>query len=379
MTALTKMRGASLVQLAALGLMGAFETVHMQDQGLSEGRIGIVLAIENGLMIFTALLWGRLADHTQRFKRCLTVCTVGMVATLAWFALAQDFGDFVVYGVMRGLFFTGIVGLMPALALANLDPTKPGSGFGGYRRYGSIGFLWAASIMPLLFDGIATMSWVAVLYLPLSLWFVAGLKNPQEHAGGSVESPPLWGNQAFWWFIIAHFFVSMSDPAVHGFFNTYARELGASMEWVGLLSGMTGVIALLTLGYMGRLADRIGAARILILGFSAQGLRMLTTSFITDADWLWVAHLFHGFGWAGKEVGTLLLLSALLGKKRLGMAASLLISVRMAGMMAGSLVMGWLAESQGYPIMFQVIAACVGVGLIALFMALKSRPQSTSQ
>ena len=124
---------------------------------------------------------------------------------------------------------------------------------------------------------------------------------------------------------------------------------------------------------MGRLADRIGAARILVLGFSAQGLRMLTTSFITDADWLWVAHLFHGFGWAGKEVGTLLLLSTLLGKKRLGMAGSLLISVRMAGMMAGSLVMGWLAESQGYPFMFQVIAGCVGLGMVALFMALRQQ------
>jgi MFS family permease len=377
MTALTKMRGAALLQLAALGLMGAFETVHMQDHGLSEARIGVILAIQNGLMMVTALLWGRWADHTRQFKRCLSICTVGMMATLAWFAWADDFGDFLIYGLMRGLFFTGVVGLMPALALANLDARRPGSGFGGYRRFGSLGFLWAASVMPLLFEDISHMATVAVFYLPLSLWFVAGLSDPKAPRGVELESRAWSANPAFWLFLTAHFLVSMSEPGVHGFFNTYARELGASMEWVGILSGMTGVVALLTLGYMGRLADRIGAAKMLIIGFVAQGLRMLTTSYISDADWLWVAHMFHGFGWAGREVGTLLFLASLLGKQRLGMAASVMMSGRMGGMMVGSLVMGSVAESQGYPVMFQVIAGCVGLGLIMLGLALLASRRAT--
>ena len=55
-----------------------------------------------------------------------------------------------------------------------------------------------------------------------------------------------------------------------------------------------------------------------------------------------LGHIGHGFGFAGKEVATLLFLSALLGKTRLGMASSFLVAMRMTGMMAGSLLMGWL-------------------------------------
>ena len=367
------MRLASLIQVAGLGLLGTFETVRMKDLGLAEAQIGMVLGIEHGLMIFTALAWGRIADNTRLLRRCITISTLGMMLTLGWFSQAESFNGFVAYGILRGLFMTGILGLMPALALANLDPNKPGSGFGGYRRYGSIGFLFAASGLPFLVSDIPTMAIIAMVYVPVSIWFVRGLKDPVPDESAVEAEPAPIDSSALKWFLVATFFVSFADPGAHGFFNTYARELGASVEWVGILTGMTGAIALLTLGYMGRLADRIGASKLLVLGFAAQGLRMLTNSFITDSDWLWVPHLFHTFGFAGKEVATLLFLSALLGRTRLGMASSLLVAMRMTGMMAGSFLMGWLAEEYGYPLMFRVIAGCVGLGMGALWMALRAR------
>ncbi|MDB4473695.1 MFS transporter [Opitutaceae bacterium] len=378
MTPMWNMRLASLIQVAGLGLLGTFETVRMKDLGMAEAQIGMVLGIEHGLMIFTALAWGRVGDNTRLLRRCLTISTVGMMVTLGWFSQAETFRDFVGYGILRGLFMTGILGLMPALALANLDPTKPGSGFGGYRRYGSIGFLFASSGLPLLVADIPTMAIIAMMYVPASIWFVRNLKDPVPDETAVDAEPAPIDSRALKWFLVASFFVSFADPGSHGFFNTYARDLGASVKWVGVLTGMTGAIALLTLGYMGRLADRIGASKLLVLGFTAQALRMLTNSIITDSDWLWVPHLFHTFGFAGKEVATLLFLSALLGRTRLGMASSLLVAMRMTGMMAGSFLMGWLAEEYGYPVMFRVIAGCVGLGMIALWLALRARSSSSN-
>ena len=169
MTPMWNMRLASLIQVAGLGLLGTFETVRMKDLGMAEAQIGMVLGIEHGLMIFTALAWGRVGDNTRLLRRCLTISTVGMMVTLGWFSQAETFRDFVGYGILRGLFMTGILGLMPALALANLDPTKPGSGFGGYRRYGSIGFLFASSGLPLLVADIPTMAIIAMMYVPASI------------------------------------------------------------------------------------------------------------------------------------------------------------------------------------------------------------------
>ena len=366
------MRWASLLQLCVLGLLGTFETVHMKDHGLSEVQIGGILGLENGLMIVTALIWGRLADQTRQFRRCLLLGSIGMMTALWLFSRADSLGDFVAYAVARGLAATAIMGLMPALALANLDPTKPGAGFGGYRRYGSIGFLTAATLMPLLFDTIPQMAWAMMGALPLSLWFVWKLADPKEKRAEQKEQKSLPMGITLGLFLVAHFFVSIAEPGVHGFFSAYARDLGGSLKLVGILSGMTGLIALLTLGYMGRMADRIGAEKMLLIGFTAQGIRMAMTSFITDPNWLWLPHLLHGFGWAGREVGTLLFLAAIMGKARLGMASSVLMSVRMAGMMVGALLMGQLVESSGYAVMFQVVAGCVLVGLIILCFALKA-------
>lgn len=371
MSPLWNMRWASLLQLCGLGLLGTFETVLMKDHGLSESQIGVVLGVENGLMIFTALGWGRLADHTKRFRLCLLFGSLGVMMALWLFARAESMGDFLVYGVVRGLSATAIMGLMPALALANLDPSKPGAGFGGYRRYGSIGFLTAATVMPLLFDTISQMAWAMMAALPLSLWFVWRLADPKSERVSHAGSKGTPGGMKLGLFLVAHFLVSLAEPGVHGFFNAYAREMGGSLRLVGILSGMTGLIALLTLGYMGRLADRIGAEKILIIGFAAQGCRMALTSLITDPHWLWLPHLLHGFGWAGREVGTLLFLTAIMGKARLGLASSVLMSVRMAGMMVGAVMMGQLVELSGYPVMFQVVSGGVFLGLIVLVIALK--------
>ena len=183
---------------------------------------------------------------------------------------------------------------------------------------------------------------------------------------------------SFWLFLVAHFFVSLAEPGVYGFFSAYARELGASIEWVGMLSGLTGLIALVSFGFMGRLADRIGAEKILVIGFAVQGGRMALTSFITDPNWLWVPHLLHSFGCAGREVGTLLFLSAIMGKARLGMASSVVMSVRMAGMMVGAMMMGQIAELAGYVMMYRVVSGCVFVGLAVLVLAVRSGSRSNA-
>jgi sugar phosphate permease len=47
-------------------------------------------------------------------------------------------------------------------------------------------------------------------------------------------------------------------------------------------------------------------------------------------------------------------------------------------MMAGSFLMGWLAEEYGYPVMFRVIAGCVGLGMVALWLALRARSRQSN-
>jgi MFS family permease len=277
-----------------------------------------------------------------------------------------------VYSILRGILFTSVMGVMPALALANLPAGNQGKGYGTYRSFGSIGFMAGTLILPFFLPSIQAITIVAAILLPISLFFVFGLQRPavrtrEEEASFKGKLPV-----QLYWFLAANFLVSLTEPAINGFYNSFGRSLGATLPWIGVISGFTGFIAFISLPLMGRWVDLRGPKIILLLGFASQGLRLLTASFISAPEWLWVPHLFHSFGWAGREVATVVFVSMLAGSTKRATAISLTVSTKMAGMMVGSYLMGYLSDLYGYPVMFRIIAAMALCSLIFLAVVLRS-------
>ena len=360
------LRACSFAQVCATGLFSVFETVYMQENGISASWIGIIMGVTNGLFIFTGPMWGRIADKTNRYKRILILGTIGLSLTLVWFAWSKSITDFMIYAVLRGTFFSAILGIMPALGMANLRATGKGKGYGRYRSFGSLGFIAVSAVFPVLFGNIKTMAYFSALVLPLSIWALRKLDDPPKH---KEQTHTRWHQMPrdFYIFMIASFFSFLTEPGVNGFFSAYAKSQGASLQLVGVLSGMTGFIAMVSLSPMGKWVDSRGVKIVLFISFFSQSLRMLITSLIHVPEFLWIPHLLHVFGWAGKEVATMVFLTNLVGERRQAIALSLFASLRMSGMMVGSLIMGYLADAYNYALMFQVIAGLSFIGFLMLF------------
>ena len=360
------LRFCSFIQVATIGIFAAFEAVHMRENGISARWIGIVMGVENGLLIFTGPMWGRIADKTSHYKRILIFGVLGMSLNLFWFAQAESISDFMIYALLRGIFWSSIAGILPALAIANLQSMGKGRGFGGYRPFGSIGFMTMSWIFPLIFGGIKAMSIFAGCLLPLSILAIRKLNDPdkpREHTRTDWHKMP----RDFYIFMTASFFCFLSEPGIHGFFSAYVKDTGGSLQLVGYLSGLTGFLALISLPTMGRWVDHRGVKWVLFVAFLAQPLRLLITSLIVTPEFLWISHLLHIFGWAGREVATIVFLSNLVGTSRQATALTLHVSLRTAGMMVGSLMMGYLVDTSGYTIMFQVMAGVSFIGFLLLF------------
>jgi MFS family permease len=293
--------------------------------------------------------------------------------TAAWvFSSADGFWPFLVYSCLRGFFFTTLNGVMPALAVHNIAKERQGRGFGSYRAFGSIGFMTANIALPYLLSEVPQVIRIASLFLPLSFLALIRLKNPTAH---------LLDEQRFHWrslplplylYLVAYFFISMTEPGVHGFFGAYASSLGADVTWIGVLSGMTGFMALLSLPIMGHWVDVRGPRLVLLVAFLAQALRMFVTAAITDPRWLWVPHLLHFVGWAGKEVGTIILVTRLVGERNKATGLTIAVSVKMLGMMVGAWSMGMIAENWDYRIMFVCIGAIALFGFVILQLQRRS-------
>ncbi|MEX0332357.1 MAG: MFS transporter [Puniceicoccaceae bacterium] len=367
-------RGSCFLQIGCAAQLSVYEAVHMMEQGLNGTLIGLLLALENALIIITSPFWGRVADRFRFHRRLIAIGTIGLSFCLLWFAYADSPSDFLFYAILRGVLFPTIMGVMPALVLGNLAQGSEGEGYGDYRSYGSIGFMAATLLLPALLSSITNIAIVAAALLPLSLIFVFSLDRPQprtasEEAAFSQKLPTL-----LYWFLAANFLVSLTDPAINGFYNSFAKSLGAPLEWIGVLSSLNGFLGFIFLPLTGRWVDWKGANLILILGFSAQSLRLLTASFMTAPEWLWLPQLFHGFGWAGREVASIVFVTLLCGPTRRATAVTLLISTKMAGMTTGSFLMGWLSDLFGYPIMFRIIAVLAGFSLVLLLFVLSRKP-----
>ncbi len=168
----------------------------------------------------------------------------------------------------------------------------------------------------------------------------------------------------------------MGDPAVHGFFNAYARELGGSTRLMGLLSGMFGLVAFIFLPLIGLTIDRIRPSKVLIVSFLAQPLRVFITSLLGDPELLWIPILLHGICWGGIEVAAIVYLSKRVEDDQKATVLSFYMAVRMLGGLLGASLCGYLAENLGYVSMFRSIAAATLIGAsvysVGTFFQLKS-------
>ncbi|MCH6257506.1 MFS transporter [Puniceicoccaceae bacterium K14] len=365
-------RGASLLQVSTIGLFNVYEVAQMSAQGLPGKTIGLLLAIENGLLLVSGALWGWVADRYGCYRQLVMGSALVLAFTLFWLSSAESVFNFTVYAVLRGVSMTAMMTVMPALAMANLKELGPGKSYSKYRVFGSIGFMIGTAILPIFFDSITSILRAASLILPFSLIFIMGLENPElEEKSVELSKKSKVLPAVVWWYLAANFIVSFTEPGNLGFLNDYVIGLGGSPKLIGWYSGMTGFIALISLPLMGKWVDARGVKWVIVFGFLSQVLRPLSISLIPDPNWLWASHVFHFFGWAGREVGSIVFMTMLLGERRRAVAVSLVVTIRTAGVMVGSYFMGTWADAVGYQLMFQRVFFVACLSLPLLYIALR--------
>ncbi len=347
-----------------MGILFVFEAVRMKDMGVSESAIGLIIGFSCGVFILSSMYWGRLADKNGWHKKIVVWGTIGFTGLLFYFALCVTPSQFFVYGVLRSVFMPMIAGIMPAIAVKAHGENQQGRKFGIYRAFGSIGFIMGTMVLPLVFNDIAKVAQASSVFLIGSLFLMSKLpKPPAKH----VERSPLKIrnlDSLVKLFLFSMFFISLAEPAVHGFYNAYARELGGSTRLLGLLSGMFGLVAFIFLPLMGRAIDHFRASSVLVISLLLQPLRVFVTSTLDDPNLLWIPILFHGACWGGMEVAAVVYLSRRVEEGQKATVLSYYMAIRMLGALVGASVCGYVAENYGYVSMFRVISAAALVGAI---------------
>ena len=373
------LRLTCLLQIASMGILFVFEAVRMKDMGVNESEIGLILGFSSGIFIFFSIFWGRLADKKGWHKKIVVWGTFGFAGLLFYFAFCTTPWQFFVYGIMRSVFMPMIAGIMPTIAVKAHGEKQQGRKFGIYRAFGSIGFILGTMVLPLILNDIAIVAQTSSLFLIGSLFLISKLPKPEAI---HIERAPLKIrnlDSLIKLFLFSMFFISLADPAVHGFFNAYARDLGGSTRLLGLLAGMFGLVAFFFLPLMGRAIDHFRPSSVLVISLLFQPLRVFVTSTLDDPNFLWIPILFHGICWGGMEVAAVVYLSRRVREGQKATVLSYYMAVRMLGTLVGASICGYVAEHFGYVLMFRTISAAALVGaLIYVFGIVLSRIRERS-
>lgn len=372
------LRATCFAQYAGIGLIWAYQTVWMKDQGMGEFFIGQISALATVLTLLCGLTYGYLADHTGRPDRLVLVGTVLCSLTLVYFARCRTAGDFVVYAVMVGVSMPLMLNMLTVLAMSAFGAGGgTGRKYGTYRVFGSLGYSLSTLVLPSFVPRIPGMLHIGAGLLLLSIVPLLAIRPAPrvEHTHGRLR--PVLRNGELMGFYVAVFFCALAAPAIFQFTPTYARELGAGDRFIGVMAGMLGLVSIVGLPLSGWLADRYGPRVLIVFPLLAQPLRAFSLSFVTSYEYILLPRLLHTITFAGLEVGAMLYVTRLAGPQSRGTALAMYMASGVLARALASPVAGYLAQEAGYPAMFRISAAAGALGLVIFLAVVVAERRST--
>lgn len=368
---------------AAMGAAIPYMPVFFRELGFSGTEIAAVLSAP---MFARVLLGPAIALWADRFRRrrtpaALLLCAAGAAFLLA--ATARDFPTMLLAGFIWGVAQPGAVPLIDVMTLRRAR--REGFDYGWPRGIGSVGYIaanlaWGALLLTV--GARSTPLFAAALLLTaaaVALWLVPAEPvhaDPEPRTGRFEGLGELLRNRAYLLAVVA----AGLSQASHAFYYSFSTLIwtgqGVPTGVVGLLWG-TGVgVEVLFFWFLGRVRERLGPERLLLLGAAAGVVRWTAYVFSPPLFLLFPLQALHALTFAATFLGSLQLIERLTPARHASLAQTVSASLS-SGLLIGAatLASGPLFDAfgaRGYALMATMCAA----GL-ALALLLPRQPQSS--
>jgi MFS family permease len=362
---------AYLIFYGATGASFPYLPVFYHDLRLSLQEIGVLTAIQAGIALVLAPIWGGLADRFSRTR--LTLPLAGLVAVAGGIDLfvATDFPTVLAGSV---LLYAGLAGLGPMLDARTLETLGPEgrAGFGQVRAVGSFSYVLSTLAVGVLLglQGSRALFWV---YLPALLATVVvtttlrrhGTNRPISLFRGAINILAAPGMLL----LFAGFTVVWTAlAALSAFYSIQIVALGGNTSMVGAGWAIGAAIEVPLMFIFPRLSARFGTERLVVFGATAFTLRAFVAALATGPLGLVLVAPLEGVAFACFFVGAVTVLSVRIPPSLVGTGQGLFSASTGLATIIGSVGGGAIAGALSIPTLF---AACgllglVGAGIIAL-------------
>lgn len=297
----------------AVGVQLPFWPLWLKDHGLGPAEIGLILAATYLVKSVVNPLIGHLVDKSGERRRPMLWLALG--ATIAWtgFSLVDGFWPILVLTIVALGFFSGIMPVGEALAL--MTTQRMGLDYGRVRLWGSASFIVIAILGGKLLVGHSTdiLVWLITATLALTALTCAALPDirvPVTAHGRGQPLRPLATSLPFLLLLAAGSLNSAAHTVYYAFSTIHWKAAGISDDTIGLLWSEGVVAEILLFAISARVARRLGAPGLLLVGALGGMLRWTILGLTTDLPLLAAAQVLHAATFACAHLGAMYALRA---------------------------------------------------------------------
>jgi len=343
-----------------------------QALGADKGAIGWVAAASTLTGILASLPAGFLSDRWGRKRLLLGAGVVFVSAPLAYLLVTTP-TQLAVVRAYHGL-ATAILGPVAMAYVADLAPTHRGERLGWYASTTLAGRALAPVVGGALL-AFGPWPWVYALcgmaggLAFLGMWW---LPNAPANASPGAEGAagiPEGSNAASLWTILSHRTILVTSiaeasqflafGAVEAFLPLYALSVGMDTATVGLLFGAQIGVKTVARPLMGKVSDRHGRTRQIVLGLLLTGVSTAIFPHTRMAPILLILSAAFGLGIAIASAATSALVADLAPERGRGAALGTMSTIMDVGQACGPILLGTLLMRVSYAAGFAVIALLV--------------------
>jgi len=284
---------------AAASLM-PFLSLYYQSLGMTGRQIGALTGVVPLVMMFSAPLWGGLADVTQRHRLSLLLAIAGTWAAVLALSQPVTFSGLLLLVMVYAFFIAPIIPLMDNSVLALLGTRK--AEYGRLRVWGGLGWAVAATLLgPVLQRAGLSWAFYSFLLFMFATFIVAWQLPVLPGAAGQAYRAGLrilLTSPRFLLLLAVALVYGVSLSIFLNYLFLYLEALNASRTLMAL-SLTTATISELPLWYVThRLMQRWGINRMLAIALLAMCIRAFAYAVITIPWLVLPINLLHGVSFA---------------------------------------------------------------------------------
>lgn len=341
--------------------------------GVEPGLISVAMVIHGIVNAVLNPLFGHISDRTSsRFGRRIPYMLFGVVPlaalfTAIWFPLGtgtEVFWYFLTIVLLYDILFVMVVLNYSALFPEMFTTMKERATVSSWRQmFGIVGMIIGVALPPLVYGNLGWGPMGAIFAGIALVFFIVMVSSSKEKTVvdreeiGFVQSLKFtFSNKAFVLFVIGSFFVQFTFamlPAAIPFFTKYV--LGAEDASNTILLGAIFIAAIPCVYLWGRLVQKWGARKTVLIAVSIYALAMVPFVFVSSVAAAAVAAAAIGIGLAGLLVLLDVLLSEIIDEdeqrtkvRREGMYFGMNGFIVKWGVSLQAVVLGLILEATGY-------------------------------